>query len=242
MPGGGGGGGGGGGAGGGSGGGGGGGGGGSSADNSTPKSGAASAPAGDIGTGAPSGARPAPFVPPSLSGGHSGATANAGGLNGGHSPAPSLAARFDGSRERPRRAASGTPDTMKGLGAGDAGGLPHLTARAPATTAPATAADAALTDKAAASAAAPVAGAAAPGADVRPEAEDYNYTYLSPARHKYELPTDRDQNSRDWRYLMELGLQGSAALAAVYLIYHSDLGYLLGMARRRKKADEDQIV
>jgi hypothetical protein len=115
--------------------------------------------------------------------------------------------------------------------------MPHFAPHGAPTTAPAAVADAALKDNAAASAAAPVVGPAAAGAAAKPEDEDYNYTYLSPARHKYELPTDRPQDARDWRYLMELGLQGSAALAAVYLFFHSDIGYLLGMTRRRKKAD-----
>ena len=132
---------------------------------------------------------------------------------------------------------------MKGLGAGDDGGLPRLSAHATAPTIPTeptTPADAALKDNAASA----VANGAAPGspASAKPEDEDYSYTYLSPARHKYELPDDRPAGGRDWRYLAELGLQGSAALAAVYLFLHSDLGYLLGMTRRRKKADETDIV
>ena len=223
-------------AGGGGGGSGGGGGGGSSADSLSPKGGAgAAAMPGDIDAAAPDAAHPAPFLPPPVPGSRSGVTPNGGGMNGGHSPTPSLASHFDGSRERPRNGGSGTMDSMKGLGAGDAGGLPHLTPRDAAPKAPVSGADAAMKDKTAASSAAPAGGAASPGAAVRPEDEDYNYTYLSPARHKYELPADRAQGARDWRYLIELGLQGSAALAAVYLFLHSDLGYLLGMTRRRKK-------
>jgi hypothetical protein len=123
---------------------------------------------------------------------------------------------------------------MRGLAAGGDSGLPRLTTRGAAAKEPLAASDPALKDGKAASAA-PLSSGEAPGTAAKPEDEDYNYTYLSPAGHKYELPTDRDPNSRDWRYLTELGLQGAAALAAVYLFYHSDLGYLLGMTRRRKK-------
>lgn len=127
---------------------------------------------------------------------------------------------------------------MKGLGAGDGGGLPILTPRggtAATASAPAAGSNAALQDRTAASSAERPAGAAPSGAAAKPQDEDYSYTYLAPAGHKYELPTDRAQDGHDWRYLMELALQGSAGLAAVYLFYHSDLGYLLGMTRRRKK-------
>ena len=127
---------------------------------------------------------------------------------------------------------------MKGLGAGDGGGLPTLTPRgmtaAAAPSAPES--NAALKDETAASAAARAAGAAAPGASANTDEEDYKYTYLAPAVHKYGFPTDRTPDApHDWRYLMQLGLEGSAGLAAIYLFFHSDLGYLVGMARRRKK-------
>ncbi|MFI5362755.1 MAG: hypothetical protein ACHQ49_12350 [Elusimicrobiota bacterium] len=133
-------------------------------------------------------------------------------------------------------AATGS-DAMRGLGAGDGGGLPRLTARGAgqAAIAPASTKDSALQERTAASAAPGVAPAGAPASAVRPDDEDYNYTYLSPAKHTYELPDRKAPPSRDWRYLAELGLQGSAALAVVYLFLHSDVGYLLGMKRRRKK-------
>ena len=219
--------------------GGGGGGGGSTADNLTPNGGAASAPApaaGQISAAAPSGARPAPFVSPALAGVPAGAAHHGGssGLDGGHSDP--IAARFDGSPDRPRRGATAAADSMRGLGAGDSGGLPHLTPREWSAKPPPAAADAALQDKTAASyAASPASGAATPGPAAKTADEDYNYTYLAPAKHKYELPTDRPKDASDNRYLLDLGLQSAAALAAIYLLYHSDAGYLLGMTRRRKK-------
>ncbi|HXT01267.1 MAG TPA: hypothetical protein VN915_11365, partial [Elusimicrobiota bacterium] len=173
----------------------------------------------------PSSASGAPAAPPL-----------AAGLSVGHSPAPSLAARFDGSREQPRRIAAGTAGSMKGLGAGDAGGLPRLTPReAPAAKAAAAGAEPALKDENAASGAAAAPGAAAAAAAAKGDDEDYNYTYLAPAGHKYELPDEPTPGSRDWRFLMQLALEGSAGLAAVYLVYHSDLPYLLGFTRRRAK-------
>ena len=211
--------------------------GGGGADSLAPKSGGeAAAGPGDITAAAPNGARPAAFIPPAL-GGNTGAAPRPAGLSGGHSPSPSLAARFDGSRERPRRSAAGVTGTMKGLGGGDAGGLPRLTPREALTKAPVAAADPALKDETAASRGTAAPNAAAPSAAAKPEDEDYNYTYLAPAGHKYELPTDSAPGSRDWHYLMELALQGAAALAAVYLVYHSELPYLLGMTRRRKKSE-----
>ena len=79
--------------------------------------------------------------------------------------------------------------------------------------------------------------ATAPAA--RPEEEDYGYTYLAPARHKYEFPNDKSAESEDWRHLLSLGLRVSAALAVAYLIYHSEIGYLLGVTRRRRREPGD---
>ena len=91
--------------------------------------------------------------------------------------------------------------------------------------------DSGLKDRAAASAVSGAAPAVAP----KPEDEDMNRTFLGPISQKYELPTKRASAPRDWSYLAELGLQGAAALAAVYLLFHSDVGYLLGITRRRNK-------
>ena len=41
-------------------------------------------------------------------------------------------------------------------------------------------------------------------------------------------------NIKQWRELLSLGLRGAAALAIAYLIYHSDLPYLVGFTRRRR--------
>ncbi|MDP3541538.1 MAG: hypothetical protein Q8T11_03620, partial [Elusimicrobiota bacterium] len=80
--------------------------------------------------------------------------------------------------------------------------------------------------------AAPLPAGSAPG--VQPEEEDFSYTYMPPARHKYELPTDRPAEEKDWQRLLALALRGAAALAVAYLIYHSDLPYLVGLTRRRR--------
>jgi hypothetical protein len=194
---------------------------------------AATAPLAEIPAAPLLAARPAPFVP-SIAGAKSGITPN--GIEGGHSLAPSLAASYDGSRVRPL-AANGAPGgTMTGLSGSDSG-LPTLAHHdAPARSAAPTA-DGALKDLTAA-AATPSSVLAGPrGAGAAPEPEDYNYTYLAPAGHKYELPLDPAKDSRDLSGLAELALEGSAALAAVYLFVHSDLGYLVGMSRRRKKTD-----
>jgi hypothetical protein len=143
-----------------------------------------------------------------------------------------LAARFDGARDRGGAAQAWTPVPMKGLGAGDALPLPKLQARAAALTAP-TSADGA--PQAGATAGGPAyANGPAPAGAVRPEEEDFNYTYLHPARHKYELPTERAGDGGGWQYWASLGLRGAAALAVAYLILHSDLPFLVGLSRRRR--------
>ncbi|MDD5304936.1 MAG: hypothetical protein PHS14_17705, partial [Elusimicrobia bacterium] len=153
---------------------------------------------------------------------------------GGHSPSPSLAARYDGSRPKPASASSWSATPMKGTGAGDSPALPRLTPRAAAAlAAPASSDDVPLAARTSGGSVGPVrAGAGAPG--VKPEEEDFSYTYMPPARHKYELPTERPADAKDWRYLLSLGLRGAAALAIGYLIYHSDLPYLVGLTRRRR--------
>jgi hypothetical protein len=193
--------------------------------------GAADAP---IDVAAPAGAVPAPFAPAALAPRKSAATPNAVASLGGHSVEPSLASRFDGSRDGGRApAAASGGGSMRGIGGGDSIGLPTLAAR---PVKPADAADAAPKDATAASAeapaSAPLATAAAVGA--APEGEDYNYTYLAPARHRYELPDDPDFPKPDWRYFAMLAARVAAALAAAYLVTHSDFGYLVGFARRRR--------
>jgi hypothetical protein len=197
--------------------------------------------ASDISAAAPSGARPASFAAPAGSSPRSLPPPSAGAIASGHSPSPSLAARFDGSRERPRNGSGVVDVSMKGLGAGDHGGLPHLTPHEMFPKAPKTPADE-LKETDAASAAMRGVSPAAPAA-AKPEDEDYRYTYLAPARHKYELPEDPPAGSRDWRTLAELGLQGSAALAVVYLSMHSEnIGYILGVRQRPKKTDQTDVV
>jgi hypothetical protein len=154
-------------------------------------------------------------------------------VGGGHSPAPSLASRFDGSRPKPATAANWSASPMKGVGAGDSPALPRLAARAAALTAPSSEDGGPLAARTSGGSVVPArAGASAPGA--RPEEEDFSYTYMAPARHKYELPTDRPSEEKDWRALLSLGLRGAAALAIAYLVYHSDLPYLVGLTRRRR--------
>jgi len=150
---------------------------------------------------------------------------------GGHSPAPSLASAFDGSRPKAVAGNGWSSSPMNGLGAGDSPALPRLTSRAGALAAPAEAASALPVQTTAGGYAGP-AGAATPG--VKPEEEDFSYTYLPGARHKYELPTDRPADDKDWRDYLSLALRGAAALSIAYLIYHSDLPYLVGFTRRRR--------
>jgi len=221
-----------------------GGGGGGPAGNGADGGGAAGAPeTGGPAAPAPRSAGPAvsPEPPPNLLGGGPVIPVNRGpkavpnetGARGGHSPAPSLASRFDGSRPRGAASPGWSPTPMKGVGAGDSPALPRLAARAGALAAPAAADAAPLSDRGAGAPAAYAPGAAsAPG--VKPEEEDFSYTYMAPARHKYELPTDRPAEKKDWQRLLALALRGAAALAIAYLIYHSDLPYLVGLTRRRR--------
>ena len=129
---------------------------------------------------------------------------------------------------------------MKGLGAGDSPGMTQMAgARASALKPPAPAAGATAADAMSGSAArgAPAQPGAAPAAG--PAEEDYSYTYLAPARHKYEFPAEKSSSSEDQRYLLSLGLRVCAALAVAYLIYHSEIGYLLGVTRRRRREPGD---
>ena len=71
-------------------------------------------------------------------------------------------------------------------------------------------------------------------AGAKAEEPDYGYTFMAPARYQYELPPDQPAENKNWRYLLELALRGSAALSIGYLVYHSDLPYLVGFSRRRR--------
>ncbi|MEK7859648.1 MAG: hypothetical protein AAB320_10975 [Elusimicrobiota bacterium] len=78
--------------------------------------------------------------------------------------------------------------------------------------------------------------ASQPAAAPRPEGEDYGYTYLPPAQHRYEL--DADNKSKDdpmSRYLLRLGLQAAAALSIGFLAMHSNLPYILGLTRKKRE-------
>lgn len=158
-------------------------------------------------------------------------------ISGGHSsPARALSQRFDGVPENQRVAWSPAP--MRGMGAGDSPMLSRMGGRAASPLRPPGPAqpDAMPEATAARAAQAPAPG---PAAATKPSTEeDYNYTYLAPARHKYEFPNEKKPVSDDRRYLLSLALRASAVLAVAYLIYHSDIGYLLGMARRRRKKSE----
>ncbi|MEQ1920430.1 MAG: hypothetical protein ABL955_14670, partial [Elusimicrobiota bacterium] len=126
-----------------------------------------------------------------------------------------------------------SPTPMTGLGAGDTPGLPRIASRAAALTAPVSPEGGDIAARTSGGAVSP-ARSAGPASGVKPEEEDFNYTYMAPARHKYELPDDRPADNKDWRYLLSLGLRGAAALAIAYLIYHSDLLYIVGFSRRRR--------
>jgi hypothetical protein len=150
---------------------------------------------------------------------------------GGHDIPPSLASHFDGSRNRGGQATNWSPVPMKGLGAGDSPGLPRLAPRTPALSAPAPGDASTPVARTAGSATTP---ARIATTGVRPEEEDFSYTYMAPARHKYELPEDRPAEGRDWSEFLSLSLRGAAALSVAYLIYYSDLPYLVGLTRRRR--------
>ncbi len=182
------------------------------------------------------GANPAPFVGPDIPARKSAATTNgtaAPRALGGHSPEPSMASRFDGSSERALGQALPMANAlMHGLGGGGDVGLPQMPSTPPA--AAVSGRSNSMKEKSASSASAsrgPLSAAstaASPASD-----EDYNYTYLAPARQKYDLPTDSPK-TKDWRYLAALAARVSAALAAAYLFMHSDFSYLAGFTRRRR--------
>ncbi len=124
---------------------------------------------------------------------------------------------------------------------------PGTRADAPKPPALASAKDAAFGDETTASARA---GAARPDASesgaARPSdvsaaphsaTEDYGYTYQPPAWHTYGLPADQPPAQSDRHYLIDLALRVSAVLAVIYLVSHSDLPYLVGFTRRRRKND-----
>jgi hypothetical protein len=182
---------------------------------------------------APEAAHPAGFAAspaPVVAAPHTATSPNA--LGGGHDKMRSLASRFDGTRARPDAVAATAPETMQGLGAGSSPALPKLTG-GPRMPEPAKAPAAAAPKDLLAANDAPNAPAQAPAA--APAGEDYNYTYLAPAQHKYELPDDPPPaHGKDWRSLLNLGVQSSAALAAIFLMYHSDFGYLVGATRKRR--------
>ncbi len=121
---------------------------------------------------------------------------------------------------------------MKGLGAGDSPALPRLGARAAPLTAPAAADDGQVSADNAGGAVVPTGRGGASG--VKPEEEDFSYTYMPAARHKYELPADRPSEQADWRYVLSLLVRGAAAASIGYLIYYSELPFLLGLSRRRR--------
>jgi hypothetical protein len=182
---------------------------------------------------APNGAAPAPFVAAPVAAKKSAATPNAIAM-GGHSPEPSVASRFDGSRDGAQPLVAAPASSMHGLGGGPSAGLPQL-AGGRAVARPALAGSAPLRDSAAASSVLPreapiTASAALPAA---PE-EDFSYTYLSPARHRYDMSSDPPKPQSDWRYYAALAARIAAVLAAAYLAMHSDFGFLAGIVRRRR--------
>ncbi|NNN04491.1 MAG: hypothetical protein HKL90_01185, partial [Elusimicrobia bacterium] len=181
-------------------------------------------------------AAPAPFSGPTIAARKSAATTNGPAASsplGGHTPEPSLASRFDGSSERALgKALPMANSLMHGLGGGGDVGLTHLPGTPPS--APVLGGSNPVKDEsAAAQVAARGPASGAPTARTADADEDYNYTYLAPARQKYDLPTDSPK-TKDWRYLAALAARVSAALAAAYLLMHSDFGYLAGFTRRRR--------
>lgn len=176
---------------------------------------------------------PSPGLPPIAPARKKSATAPSPGPLGGHAPERSLASRFDGSQISGAAPRAPAPNQMMhgvGGGGGGEGGLPRLAGSAQSVSHPAASAeDPASADDASPSVAAAGDRAVAPANGD----EDYNYTYLAPARQRYDLPT-QDPKKKDWRYLIALAARSSAALAAAYLLMHSDAGYLAGLTRRRR--------
>ena len=156
---------------------------------------------------------------------------NSSPLSGGHNPESGAASRFNASREQAAAPWAATP--MKGLNAGGSPGLPSLGGGgAPLAPPGQGGADPRDAQTAGGPVAAPM---PAPGAvSAMPDEEDFNYTYMPPARHRYDFPVDQPVENKGWRYWLSLGLRAVAALSISFLAYHSDLPYLIGLTRRRR--------
>lgn len=167
-------------------------------------------------------------------------------MEGGHSASTSLARKFDGAVERPHiegkkkdtpvmeTAISGKP----GAGA-DWSGMPRLSERSAPQRPEAPEGGSPLADEARGRGASvtPHGQSAYTTATAKPAAEDYSYTYLAPARHSYEFPNEKPPRPGDTagRMMLDYGLRLSAAGAVGYLLLYSNLPYILGLSRRRRR-------
>jgi hypothetical protein len=168
-------------------------------------------------------------------------------IQGGHNAAVSLSKKFDGAAERPRvvEKKKDTP-VMGASSVGPAGsgadwsGLPKLSGRpGPQKSAPA-GDEAALVDQGRGRGAFPASSGqpfAYQAGAAKPASEDYSYTYLSPAGHSYEFPNEKPLRSgySSGRTMLDYGLRLGAAGAVGYLLLYSNLPYILGLSRRKRR-------
>jgi hypothetical protein len=171
-------------------------------------------------------------------------------MEGGHTAAASLAKKFDGAVDRPRdvERKSDTP-VMGAVGAGrsgagsDWGGLGQFSPRggAPHKPEPGEAEAGAAPSDVSRSRATRGSAARGPSATQAAAAktvpEDFTYTYLSPAQHSYDfakdLPKQADESGS--KLVEDIALRLAAAGAVGYLLLYSNLPYLIGLTRRKRR-------
>ena len=165
-------------------------------------------------------------------------------VEGGHSAAASLAKKFDGAVERPRGAEKKSDaQVLGGVGVGASGSgsdwtaLPQFGPKGAAFRKPEAAevadvsSDRPRARQARASASNPQAAA------VKTVPDDFTYTYLSPAQHSYDFSKDQPQRPDDsaGKLLADMALRLSAAGAVGYLLLYSNLPYIIGLSRRKRR-------
>ena len=168
-------------------------------------------------------------------------------MEGGHSAAASLAKKFDGAAERPKTVEKkkDTP-VLGGVGSGSSGSGSDWAAMAqfspkgavPRKSADGSAAAAPSDEPRARPTRAPARSQTAPQAAAAKTApEDFTYTYLSPAQHSYDFSKDQTQRPDDSsrKLLADIALRVSAAGAVGYLLLYSNLPYLIGLSRRKRR-------
>ena len=67
------------------------------------------------------------------------------------------------------------------------------------------------------------------------EQEDFSYTYLPQAKHSWELdPLLKDIQDPKTREYLAMALRLAAGLALGYLLLHSNIGYLVGISKKKR--------